>query len=71
MVQSSYVKALTRIKHEIDSHQGGFTLADKGLSTQDMLMRMNWSLQGITHTKDLKTQLEIKSELQTNDLMVN
>ncbi len=62
MVQSSYVKALTRIKHEIDSHQGGFTLADKGLSTQDMLTRMNWSLQGLTHTKDLKTQLEIKSE---------
>ena len=62
MVQSSYVKALTRIKHEIDSHQGGFTIADKGLSTQDLLTRVNWSLQGLTHTKDLKTQLEIKSE---------
>ncbi|WP_107667989.1 response regulator transcription factor [Cyanothece sp. BG0011] len=62
MVQSSYVKALIRIKHEIDSHQGGFTLADKGLSTQDMFTRMNWSLQGLTHTKDLNNQLEIKSE---------
>ncbi len=62
MVQSSYIKALIRIKHEIDSHQGGFTLADKGLSTQDMLIRMNWSLQGLTHTKDLNTQLEIKPE---------
>lgn len=62
MVQSSYIKALIRIKHEIDSHQGGFTLADKGLSTQDMLTRMNWSLQGVTHTKDLNTQLEIKPE---------
>ena len=62
MVQSSYIKALTRIRHEIDSHQGGFTIADKGLSTQDLLTRVNWSLQGLTHTKDLKNQLEIKSE---------
>jgi DNA-binding NarL/FixJ family response regulator len=62
MVQSSYVKALTRIKHEIDSHQGGFTIADKGLSTQDILTRVNWSLQSLTHTKVLNTQLEIKSE---------
>ncbi|MCH2248124.1 MAG: response regulator transcription factor [Crocosphaera sp.] len=62
MIQSSYVKALTRIKHEIESHQGGLTLADKGLSTQDILTRMNWSLQGLTHTKDLKNKLEIKSE---------
>lgn len=61
-VQSSYIKALNRIRHEIDGHQGGFTLADKGLSTQDMLTRMNWSLQGLTYTKDLNSQLELKSE---------
>ncbi|MDZ7968084.1 MAG: hypothetical protein RM368_24555 [Nostoc sp. DedSLP03] len=27
LVQSSYVKALVRIKHEIDNHQGGFAIA--------------------------------------------
>jgi DNA-binding NarL/FixJ family response regulator len=54
MVQSSYVKALVRLKHDIDVHQGGFTVADKGLAKQEMLTRINWALQGITHTKDLK-----------------
>lgn len=64
-VQSSYIKSLIRIKPTIDTHQGGFTIADKGLSSQDMLMRVNWSLQGLTHTKDLKgiqSGLELKSE---------
>jgi DNA-binding NarL/FixJ family response regulator len=62
MVQSSYVKVLVRLKHEIDSHQGGFTIADKGLSEKEMLMRVNWAMQGVTHTKDLKTGLEVKPE---------
>ncbi|MEH2246921.1 hypothetical protein [Nostoc sp.] len=31
LVQSSYVKALVRIKHEIDNHQGEFAIADKNL----------------------------------------
>lgn len=62
MVQSSYVKALVRVKHEIDAHQGGFTVADKGLSEKEMLTRLNWALQGVTHTKDLKTGLEVKPE---------
>jgi len=62
MVQSSYIKTLVRIKHDIDSHQGGFTIADKGLSTQEIVNRVKWALQGITHTKDLKTELEIKPE---------
>ncbi len=62
MIQSSYIKALVRIKHEIDAHQGGFTIADKGLSTQDIAARVNWALQGVTYTKDLKTDLEVKPE---------
>ncbi len=33
VVQSSYVKALVRIKPDIDAHEGGFTVADKGLSS--------------------------------------
>ena len=62
MVQSSYVKALVRLKHEIDNHQGGFTVADKSLSAQEMLNRLEWAIEGITHTKELKTDLEIKPE---------
>lgn len=62
MVQSSYAKALVRIKYEIDEHQGGFVIADKGLSEQDMLNRVNLAIQGATHTKDIKTGLELKPE---------
>lgn len=62
MVQSSYTKALVRIKYEIDEHQGGFVIADKGLSEQDMLIRINLAIQGATHTKDIKTGLELKPE---------
>ncbi|MEH2164294.1 MAG: response regulator transcription factor [Nostoc sp.] len=62
MVQTSYVKALIRIKHEIDNHQGGFAIADKGLAENEMLMRVNLALQGATHTKDIKTGIELKPE---------
>ena len=54
VVQSSYVKALVRIKPDIDAHEGGFTVADKGLSSQEMLSRIDLALIGVTHTKDLK-----------------
>lgn len=62
LVQSSYVKALIRIKHEIDEHQGGFAIADKGLSESEMLIRADLALQGATHTRDIKTSLELKPE---------
>ena len=62
MVQSSYAKALVRIKYEIDEHQGGFVIADKGLSEKDMLSRVNLAINGATHTKDIKTGLELKPE---------
>jgi DNA-binding NarL/FixJ family response regulator len=62
MVQTSYVKALIRIKHEIDNHQAGFAIADKGLPEMEMLMRVNLALQGATHTKDIKTGIELKPE---------
>jgi len=62
MVQSSYIKALVRIKYEIDEHQGGFVIADKGLSEEDMLNRINLAIQGATYTKDIKVGLELKPE---------
>lgn len=62
MVQSSYTKALVRIKYEIDEHQGGFAIANKGLSEQDMLNRVNSAIQGAAYTKDIKTGVELKPE---------
>ncbi|MEG4799448.1 response regulator transcription factor [Microcoleus sp. ARI1-B5] len=62
MVQSSNVKALVRIMPEIDNHQGGFTIADKSLPIDTFLTRMEWAMQGLTHTKDLQTDLEVKPE---------
>lgn len=62
MVQTSYVKALIRIKHKIDNHQGGFVIADKRLPKEEMLMRANLALHGATHTQDIKTGIELKSE---------
>lgn len=62
LVQTSYAKALIRIKHEIDNHQGGFAIADKGLPEDEMLMRVNLALNGGTHTKDIKKGIELKPE---------
>jgi DNA-binding NarL/FixJ family response regulator len=65
IVQSAHVRTLVRIRPDIDSHKGGFTVADKSLSTQEMLTRVDWALQGLTHTKDIKgihSGLEVKPE---------
>lgn len=62
LVQSSYVKALVRIKHEIDNHQGGFAIADKSLPESEMLTRAVSALQGATHTKEIRTGIELKPE---------
>jgi DNA-binding NarL/FixJ family response regulator len=65
VVQSANVRTLVRVRPDIDSHKGGFTVADKSLSTQEMLTRVDWALQGLTHTKDIKgihSVLEVKPE---------
>jgi DNA-binding NarL/FixJ family response regulator len=66
-VQSTHVKALVRIKPEIDRHNGGFTVADKSLSSKEMLTRVDWALKGITHTKDIRPgrTLEVKPDWLT------
>lgn len=55
VVQSTYIKALVRISPEINIHRGGFVIINKNLSAQQMLTRVEWALQGLTHTKELKT----------------
>lgn len=68
LVQSTYVKALARILPDIDTHNGGFAVADKSLSSQEMLTRVDWVLKGLTYTQDiknLKDGLEVKPEWLT------
>jgi DNA-binding NarL/FixJ family response regulator len=60
MVQSSHVKTLVRIQYEIDNHRGGFTIADKMLTEAEMLTRVQYALDKVTHTKDLQKKVEIK-----------
>lgn len=65
VVQSAHVRTLVRIRPDIDVHKGGFTVADKSLASQEMLTRVDWALQGLTHTKDIKgihSGLEVKPE---------
>lgn len=54
VVLSSYIEALVRIKPDIEAYEGGFTVADKGFSNQEILKRVELALHGVTHTKDLK-----------------
>lgn len=68
IVQSTYIKALVRIRPDIDSHKGGFAVADKSLSNKEILNRVDLALQGLSHTKDIKavqTGLEVKAEWLT------
>ncbi|BAZ38366.1 response regulator receiver domain protein [Calothrix sp. NIES-4101] len=65
VVQTAHVRTLVRIRPNIDAHKGGFTIADKSLTSQEMLTRVDWALQGLTHTKDIKKNysgFEVKPE---------
>ena len=63
VVQSAHVKSLIRIKSAIAGHEGGFTIADKGLSMQEMLTKVDWAMQGVVFTpKDMRNGIEMKAE---------
>lgn len=63
VIQSAYTKALVRLKPAIDTHEGGFTIADKSLPLQEMLTKVDWALQGVVYTpKEMRTRLELKPE---------
>lgn len=53
-IQSTYVKTLVRVLHEIDAHQGGFTTFDKGLPEPEVLKRVNSALDGFSYTREIK-----------------
>lgn len=64
-ILSSYIQRLVTIVGEIENHAGGFTVVDKNFSINETVKRVSWSLQGITHTKDIKgfrTGVELRPE---------
>lgn len=64
-IQSTYIKALVRVRSEIDSHQGGFTIVDKGMSSQDLLQRIDGAMKGFSLTRGIKalqSGIELKPE---------
>lgn len=63
VVQSAHVRSLVRLKPAIDTHQGGFTIADKNLPMQEMLTKVDWALKGLIYTpRDMRTGIEVKPE---------
>lgn len=68
VVQSADARALIRLRPQINEHEGGFTVADKSEPIEQMLTKLEWSLQGINFTpKEMRTGLELKEEW--NDLL--
>jgi len=63
VVQSAHVRSLVRMKPAIDTHQGGFTIADKNLPIKEMLIKVDWALKGLIYTpRDMRAGLEVKAE---------
>ncbi|MBO1051928.1 MAG: response regulator transcription factor [Dolichospermum sp. DET73] len=63
VVLTSHRKSLVQVRDEIEKYEkGGFTVADK-TSLADFLKKVDWALQGISHTKDVGiSKLELKPE---------
>ncbi|MBW4652593.1 MAG: response regulator transcription factor [Kaiparowitsia implicata GSE-PSE-MK54-09C] len=66
MVQSAHGQALVRLKPSILAHQGGFTIADKSQSMEDMLTKFDWALKGLNYLPpEMRSGLELKPEWLT------
>lgn len=50
---SEYIESLARISPKIKVYQKGFVAARKGISDIEMVQRVNWSLEGLIHLKDI------------------
>lgn len=73
VVQSAEPRPLIRLKPMIINHEGGFTVADKKESMEEMLTKVDWSVQGVNYTPaEMRCGLEIKPEwLQVLQLAFN
>jgi DNA-binding NarL/FixJ family response regulator len=63
VIQSAHVRSLIRLKPNIETHQAGFTIADKSLPNHEMLIKVDWALKGVIYTPpEMRNGLEIKPE---------
>ena len=68
VVQSADARALIRLRPLINEHEGGFTVSDKSEPLQQMLTKVEWSMQGVNYTpKEMRSGStpELKAEWQT------
>jgi DNA-binding NarL/FixJ family response regulator len=63
VVQSTHVASLVLLKPMIAEHEGGFTIADKNESVQEMLTKVEWALRGVVYTpKEIRNGIEVNPE---------
>ncbi len=63
VVQSADFRPLVKLKFAIHEHGAGFIVAEKKLTKQEMLTRVDWALNGVTYTpKEMRSGLEIKED---------
>ena len=66
VIQSAHARSLIRLKPVIESHRAGFTIAEKSLTSQEMLTKVDWALKGLLYTPpEMRTGLELKPEWMT------
>lgn len=68
VVQSADARALIRLRPLINEHEGGFTVTDKSEPLNQMLAKVEWSVQGVNYTpKEMRSGStpELKVEWQT------
>jgi DNA-binding NarL/FixJ family response regulator len=73
VVQSADFRPLVKLKFAIHEHGAGFIVAEKKLTTEEMLTRVDWAFSGVTYTpKEMRSGLEVKEEwLTVLDLAFN
>ena len=66
-VCSEYIESLERIHSKIQNYQKGVVAARKGFSDTEMMQLVNFSLQGLTHIKEIHKNIhknKFKSQLK-------
>jgi DNA-binding NarL/FixJ family response regulator len=73
VVQSADFRPLVKLKFAIHEHGAGFIVAEKKLTKQEMLTRVDWAFGGVIYTpKEMRSGLEVKEEwLTVLDLAFN
>lgn len=62
-VLSANTNPLVRLKPQIDNHEGGFTVSDKGWAAESILQKVNMALEGGRYLpREMKLGLELKPE---------